>query len=1269
MNCPLVFYMGFLLNEQRQVELKFTLSILVNLNSALYFPAPSNQAFDVLPLIRFIQSIKLMLKNYRPVFIFLLLFFCGGMLARGQERQQKYALKLRTAELSLPPSFDPAVLAPNENEVFEGKYYRLIQFFDIPTVAEKEELSQRGLRLLDYLPQYAYFAEIDQDFDWKGAGEEKFRMVIRLDERIKLHPDLYAENFPDWAVTAGNELLVNVVCFPGLPFAKIKADLQEGSLKILEAKEEQSKFTVQLSPRQLSYLVNKPYVYFIEPIDEPAKPENYSGRTLHRSNSLAGDYSGSRKYDGTGIAVGMHDDGIIGPHIDYEGRIPVQYTNGNSGDHGDHVAGTIMGAGNLDPQHKGMAFGSDLFVYGSSNNNYDSVPAHYVNHNVIITSKSYSNGCNAGYTSLSRELDRYVRQHPSLMHVFSAGNDGTSDCGYGAGSNWGNITGGHKAGKNVITVANLNSVDALANSSSRGPAEDGRIKPDISAKGTSVTSTTDANDYTVKSGTSMSCPGVSGSLAQLYHAYRELNGGSYPPSGLMKGLMLNTADDIGNPGPDFKHGYGRINNLRAVEALENTQYYVDLIDQNDSLTHSVFVPVGVKQLKVMVYWNDFEASSSAAIALVNNLDLTLTDPSMNAFLPWVLDHTPNPSLLNANAVRGVDDLNNMEQVTIDDPVSGTYTASVKGKLIPQGPQEYFLVYSFVMDEVRVTYPNGGEPLVPGESEYIRWDAPETPANFTIDYSDDNGATWNMIVTVSNTVRHYLWTVPSTVSGTSRIRVSSGALSDVSDTSFSIIGVPGNLEVLWSCPDSIRFAWTGVLGATTYEASMLGNKYMDSAGTTAITSVVLHGISPTETKWLSVKALGPNNTTGRRAVAIEKPLGTFNCPIQDDVALGALVTPAGSLPDCKDISSVEVSVVLKNEGTNPVSNIPLNYQLNNSPVVTGVYAGPLPSGDSVVFSFVVPVDVSVAGNYDIVCWTSLSSDDNQYNDSTYQLVTSYNSLLVQLPWSEDFESFSPCGIENNCGATDCDLANGWLNLPNDVIDDIDWRTDNGGTRTDDTGPEQDHNPGNAFGNYLYTEASGGCDFKEALLLSPCIDLSTAVEPELTFWHHMYGQDMGSMHIDVLYREQWFTDLLMYQGTRGNLWRESKVDLTPFAGDTITIRFRGETAQGPYGDMAIDDISVVETSAFIGIEVSGKTNVDFHLYPNPSDGKVYLMLKNLSSAGMSLTITDLSGREVYRLPLNKNGMNSAALDLSFLEGGIYLVQLNTAEGPVTKKLVLN
>ena len=40
----------------------------------------------------------------------------------------------------------------------------------------------------------------------------------------------------------------------------------------------------------------------------------------------------------------------------------------------------------------------------------------------------------------------------------------------------------------------------------------------------------------------------------------------------MKGVLLNSADDLGNPGPDFKHGWGEVNAYQAIKILENNQY-------------------------------------------------------------------------------------------------------------------------------------------------------------------------------------------------------------------------------------------------------------------------------------------------------------------------------------------------------------------------------------------------------------------------------------------------------------------------------------------------------------------------------------------------------------------------------------------------------------------------------------------------------------------------------------------------------------------------
>ena len=130
----------------------------------------------------------------------------------------------------------------------------------------------------------------------------------------------------------------------------------------------------------------------------------------------------------------------------------------------------------------------------------------------------------------------------------------------------------------------------------------------------------------------MSCPGISGVMAQLYHAYKDLNQNQNPNSALMKCVLLNSANDIGNPGPDFKNGWGEVNAFQALEILEDNNYFSNSILQGLVNTHDINVPSGVKEMNVMIYWHDKEACANASTALVNYLNSTLSDPNSNVFI-------------------------------------------------------------------------------------------------------------------------------------------------------------------------------------------------------------------------------------------------------------------------------------------------------------------------------------------------------------------------------------------------------------------------------------------------------------------------------------------------------------------------------------------------------------------------------------------------------------------------------------------------------------
>lgn len=797
-------------------------------------------------------------------------------------------LNLKSGKYTVEQNADRFVQDPQfqSTELLNGSYYRIITFEQSLKDEDRTTLASAGIQLLDYLPKRSYYASISVNADLNVLSTIEVVGVSEILPQYKLSKDLKNKEYGSWAIS-GDRITLKGVYHQGLELSDAVKTL-EGLGARLEYSTEGNivQFDVQMS--QLDLLYEHPAFYYFEQKDAPEQKEGYTDVNNHRSNYINNPLGVGKEYDGTGVVVMMQDDGPIGPHIDYQGRTTTEAVF-NNGDHGDHVAGIIMGAGNLDPDGVGNAPGAHLLVYASPNSMFNLVPNLVENEGLVITSKSYGDGQNAGYTSLARQLDIQCRDFTSLIHVFSAGNSGTSNFGYGAGAGWGNITGGHKQGKNVLAVGNLSATDALSSSSSRGPADDGRIKPDICAVGSSVNSTVDVNTYDIKSGTSMACPGVSGSLALLYEVYRDLHSGNDPDAALMNGAILNTADDLGNPGPDFKFGWGRINVRRAYELIESENYLTSEVSAGQTNSHTIEVPSGTKQLRVMVYWTDYQGTPSAQTALVNDINMSIADPSNTTYQPWVLDPTPNAGILDLDATPGIDDLNNVEQITIDDPAAGNYSLSIEGFDIPQGPQSYYVVYEFVEDEIVLTYPIGGESLVPGKQELVRWDTPGNTGTFKLEYSLDAGQNWTLISeNVPGDWRSFPWLVPgSAVTGKALVRVSRDGKMDMSRAYVSVIDQAENLNIEWECPNSFNFSWDPVPGAVAYQVYLLGDKYMDSVGYVTETNATVYANS-LQTQWVSVSAIGADGAFGKRAIAMEKPPGIGGCTLNDPFAIVSVI---------------------------------------------------------------------------------------------------------------------------------------------------------------------------------------------------------------------------------------------------------------------------------------------------------------------------------------------------------------------------------------------
>lgn len=1196
-------------------------------------------------------------------FFFSAVFLLSAFLIHGQSDREDYAIHFRTGTIVPAINADSFLVSfdISGEALFRDRFFRIIQFNDIPADAVKEALQQGGITLFDYLPRMAYFASFTRDFDREAAARSGIRSIIGISPDYKLSPTLYEGNIPVHAFTGNGNVSVLAGYWPDLDPDLVIASLQEKGFIIPDRNDFGHYLKVEIPVSQIGALATLPQIVYLEPVNPEPVPDNYTGRTLHRTNAIATDFNSGRHFDGSGVNVELQDDGIIGPHIDYQGRIPEQFLTNNNGNHGDHCAGIIMGAGNADPLGKGQAPGASLYVYGASPYypGFNAIPQDYGNLGIRITSTSYSDGCNAGYTSLARTLDQQIRTYPSLMHVFSAGNNGSADCGYGAGAGWGNVTGGHKIGKNVIAVANVDYTDNLSSSSSRGPAHDGRIKPDLAAKGSNVYSTVDPNDYALKSGTSMSCPAVSGTLAQLYQAYREYFNGKDPMAGLIKGILLNTADDLGNPGPDFKFGWGRINALRAVRVIEESRFDSGTLSQGQTHNHTINVPAGTAQLRVMICWTDREAAINTNWALVNDLDMILTDPSAGTWLPWKLSHYPHPDSLNMPAFRGTDDRNNMEQVTLDDPAAGTYSAMVEGSAVPQGPQTYYILWEFIPEEVTLTYPAGGETMVPGESETLRWDAFGTGGTFMLEFSSDNGASWEVIAEdVAADLRYFSWAVPPVITGQGLIKITQGSSVSQTEAVFSIIGVPCSLQIDWACGDAVHLSWNSVTGADSYEILRLGEKYMETLGTTTVTSYIAEDTNVISNSWFTVRAVGADGATGRRAVAVEREPGSFNC-FPTDAMLSDIPTASWGVYQSgwMDLSAVTVTVVVRNYGTEPVVNPPLKYRLGSAATVTEAYQGIIEPDSTLIYSFQQTIDLSVPGSYTLKAWIDYSGDQNPANDLLELPVEVTEGVTVSFGYGQNFDGWEKCVSAPACELITCDLSQGWINLTNEVWDQHDWRTYSGSTTTQGTGPDADHTTGTSAGQYLYMEPSTYCLNKTALIITPCIDLVNGVSPTLSLWYHAWGADIGRLHVDLFDGSAIIHDIVPpIAGNQGNEWKELVADLSPWNGQVVSIRLRGITSCTQYGDLAIDDFSVADITGIV--HDAGSPVNRLRIHPNPACGEATVLLQGAGEADYTLLVTDLFGRRLISgTVIPSGGKIRETLDLGSLPAGVYLVSLSS------------
>ncbi len=545
---------------------------------------------------------------------------------------------------------------------------------------------------------------------------------------------------------------------------------------------------------------------------------------------------------GQGMVVAVKERSFDTEDLDLMGRmIQSGLEDQEVSPHATEIATIIAGAGNTFVTGKGVA--PRAFLSGSSYSNIfpddqavlDTVGARVQNH-------SYGTVVENEYGLNAQQYDQAVGANPTMVHVFSIGNSGyeVSTSGLYQGiAGYANLTGNFKTAKNVLTVGAVDSIGRAIGFSSRGPAFDGRVKPEVCA-------------YSMV-GSSNAAALVSGTVALLQQRYLERYH-AFPGSDLIKALLIVGGDDLGDPGPDFERGFVQLDAYRSMLLLDHESFYQEEIANGQQHKVTLHVDSTIHQVTVGLVWVDPAANPGDTEALVNDLNLKAIAPDGEVLYPWVLATRPDMEALQQPAIRGVDHLNNVEMVSFQVTTPGEYQLVVSSKLMLTDRQEFSVVYRFdSLDTFEWEYPLLGSyfPYNGETGTYFRWSSTLQAHQGSLYYRYLDSA-WTLVgKEVALADGYYRWDDAKWLED-GLVEAMMVVGSDSFATARFMISHEMNAQVAINCGDSLLLTWRGREGVRQYEVKQPGDQYLELLSVVEDTFLLLEH-PPQE--YLSIQPIG------------------------------------------------------------------------------------------------------------------------------------------------------------------------------------------------------------------------------------------------------------------------------------------------------------------------------------------------------------------------------------------------------------------------------
>jgi len=621
-------------------------------------------------------------------------------------------LRLRVGEIATAP--ESSLLAPAQRGIQvdpDGAY--VIQLREAVTAEQRAALADAGVRLGHYLPDFAYIVNL-QGADiaelarlgfvhWVGEYADGWKIDPAIGQRTAPFQT------PERIATAAEgkyQLALTFFAWSDLQTGIDALEKLNVDVRIGEMVGDQGMVGVVVDQGRLGELAALPFVQYIEESAEITL-RNGTNRWIVQSNILNVTPLYNAGIHGENQVVGVIDGKINVNHCSFSDTNPIgpshrkilaYNTTLGSSSHGTHVAGTVAGDNGVDDNTRGVAYlGKIVFddIPSFTETAINTMLTLHHDQGARVHTNSWGDDGTTSYNGLARGFDLFQYNHEESLCCLAVTNTSTLKNPENA--------------KNLLAVGASQDTPNQGNfcSGGTGPTADGRRKPEIFAPGCSTNSSSSSTSCgtTALTGTSMASPAVAGTAMLVRQYYTD----GYYPSGapevadafnpsaaLVKATLLNSAVDMtGIAGyPSNQEGWGRVladNALYFPGDARNLIVLADVFNAGGMTTaefenYQFSVASSAQSLRLTLTFTDVPGTSGSATPVVNNLDLELTDPS------GTIVYKGNNFSAGVSAPGGsADALNNVEQILINSPVTGIWTAKVKATAVNQGTQGYALV--------------------------------------------------------------------------------------------------------------------------------------------------------------------------------------------------------------------------------------------------------------------------------------------------------------------------------------------------------------------------------------------------------------------------------------------------------------------------------------------------------------------------------------------------------------------------------------------------